>query len=89
MERILGFGVGDFGWGMGAPFWLLSFLPLLIVWGLFWKGLALWHSAQRSEPRWFIAVLLINTLGILELVYLFAFAKLRFSELFSSRVHRS
>lgn len=46
--------------------WLL----LLLLWIIFWKGLALWQSAQRKEKIWFIALLLVNTLGLLEIVYL-------------------
>ena len=62
-----------------------SMIPLLIVlalWTLFWKGLALWHSAKRGEHVWFIALLLINTVGILEIVYLFGVAKLKTNQLF-------
>ena len=71
-------------WGPG-PFASFSILLIaLIVWSLFWKGFALWHSAKRGEHWWFIALLLINTVGILEIVYLFGFCKLKFSELFSS-----
>lgn len=81
---MMGFGAGGYGWGMGAPFWMLSFLPVLLIWGLFWKGLALWHSAKRGEVWWFVAVLLVNTLGLLEIVYLFLFAKLKLGELFGS-----
>ena len=53
------------------------------VWSLFWKGLALWHSARRAEQWWFVALLFINTLGILEMIYLFGFAKLAVNQLFS------
>lgn len=35
------------------------------------KGLALWHAARRSEKWWFIALLVVNTIGILELIYLY------------------
>lgn len=55
---------------------------LLILWTIFWKSLALWHSARRGEHWWFIAIVFINTAGVLEIVYLFAFAKLKFEELF-------
>lgn len=34
------------------------------------KGLALWHAARRSEKWWFIILLVVNTIGILELIYL-------------------
>ena len=50
-------------------------LSLLLIWSLLWKGLALWKSARNDERYWFVAILLINTAGILELLYLFVFAK--------------
>jgi methionyl-tRNA synthetase len=77
-------GVGM--WGMSVPGWAYAFLPLFALWSLFWKGLALWHSAQRGQSWWFVALLVINTLGILEIVYLLVIAKLKLNELFSSRV---
>jgi hypothetical protein len=54
---------------------------LLLVWSLFWKGLALWHAARLGNNRWFIAMLLLNTMGILEIFYLFKVVKLRFNKL--------
>lgn len=50
----------------------------LIIWSLFWKGLALWHSAHENNKNWFIAILVLNTVGILEILYLFVFAKKKF-----------
>lgn len=55
--------------GLGAGFILLA------LWSLFWKGLALWKAARNDERYWFVALLVINTVGILELAYLFIFAK--------------
>lgn len=43
---------------------------LLLVWSLGWKGLALWYAAKRDEKWWFIAFMVINTVGILEILYL-------------------
>ena len=57
-------------------------LLLIIVWSLFWKGLALWHAGRRGQPWWFVIMLVINTVGILEIIYLFVVIKLKFSELF-------
>jgi hypothetical protein len=77
----------SFGTG-GVPAWLPVvgiLLPILLLWSIFWKGLALWHSAQRRQPWWFIIMLFLNTAGILEIIYLFGVAKLKFSELFSSK----
>lgn len=50
---------------------------LLIVWTLIWKGLALWRASRNDQRNWFIVLLILNTVGILELVYLFRFAKKR------------
>jgi len=52
--------------------------PLLwffLGWSLFWKGLALWKSARRGENWWFIILLVVNTIGLLEILYLFVFSR--------------
>ncbi len=43
---------------------------LLIIWTLIWKGLALWRSARLNQKGWFIAILIINFFGVLEIAYL-------------------
>jgi predicted membrane channel-forming protein YqfA (hemolysin III family) len=50
-------------------------LYLLIVWSIIWKGIALWHSARNKQLVWYIALLIINTVGVLEIVYLIFFKK--------------
>ncbi|MCF7836385.1 DUF5652 family protein [Candidatus Gracilibacteria bacterium] len=60
----------------------LPFIILLVIWSLFWKGLALWHAGRRGQPWWFVILLVVNTVGILEIVYLFAILKIKFSKLF-------
>lgn len=56
----------------------------LLIWSLFWKGLALWHAAKKGQPWWFIILIVINTVGILEIIYLFLVRRLRPAELFKS-----
>ena len=51
---------------------------LLALWSLFWKGLALWKAARNDQRYWYVALLLINLAGILEILYLFVFAKEKF-----------
>lgn len=46
----------------------------LAVWSLAWKGWALWRAARRGSTAWFVALLIVNTLGILEILYLFVFS---------------
>lgn len=72
--------------GRMMPF--LAIGPVLVIfmlWSLFWKGLALWHSARRNQPWWFVIMMVVNTLGILEIIYLFGVAKLKFEDLFSNK----
>ncbi|MDP2668515.1 MAG: DUF5652 family protein [bacterium] len=65
-----------------VPFWGFAFMPViglfvlaLIVWTMYWKGRALWCAARKGDLYWFIALLVINTAGILEILYIFRFSK--------------
>lgn len=54
---------------------LFSLIVLvLVVWSLTWKGLALWKAAQSEEKIWYIVMLILNTVGILEILYLYVFS---------------
>lgn len=48
------------------------FLLIFILWSLVWKGLALWKAARVGSKPWFIIILLLGTMGILEIIYIFA-----------------
>lgn len=48
---------------------------LAAVWTIPWKGFALWKSARRGEKIWFVVLLLVNSLAILEILYIFIFSK--------------
>jgi hypothetical protein len=39
------------------------------------KGFALWRAARNNSSGWFVTLLLINTLGILEILYLFVWGR--------------
>ncbi|MBN2057696.1 MAG: hypothetical protein JW782_02750 [Candidatus Saganbacteria bacterium] len=53
----------------------VSLLTVLIIWSLIWKGIALWKAARQGQPAWFVCLLIINTAGILEIIYLSFFQK--------------
>jgi methionyl-tRNA synthetase len=53
---------------------LIWIVPLMI-WDLVWKAIGLWHSARNNQRGWFIALLLINSVGVLPIVYLQFFRK--------------
>ncbi len=54
--------------------WVFT-LIILIIWVLFWKGYALWTSARLGQKRWFIALAILNTFGLLDIYYIFYIAK--------------
>lgn len=70
------------GSGVGVLGGMSLFFMLLLVWSLFWKGLALWHAAKHHQPWWFVIMLIVNTAGILEIIYLFLVAKVKPEKLF-------
>lgn len=64
-----GFGYTSF---FGA---FMLIMPLLIIWSLVWKGMALWKAARLGKKEWFVALLILNTLGILEILYIYVFSE--------------
>jgi hypothetical protein len=51
-------------------------LSVILIWTLIWKGFALWKSAKKNQTIWFIIILLINTIGILEILYIYVFSEI-------------
>jgi hypothetical protein len=54
--------------------WILLVM-ILMMWVLFWKGYSMWVAAREGHKRWFIALAVLNTFGILDLVYIFYIQK--------------
>ncbi|MDD4689573.1 MAG: DUF5652 family protein [Eubacteriales bacterium] len=44
----------------------------LLIWSLIIKGLALWRAARLKQAGWYIALLIVNTVGLFEIIYLIA-----------------
>jgi methionyl-tRNA synthetase len=57
--------------------WILSLFIALSIWALIWKGIALWKASRNNHKIWFIILLVANTVGILEIIYIFFFSKKR------------
>jgi len=68
MDSWFGQSVG-LGLGTMIGFGIIAAIIAIVI--IFLKGYALWHAARRNEKWWFVALLLINTIGILELIYLY------------------
>lgn len=47
----------------------------VLLWSLYWKGRALWMAAQRTDKVWFVVLLILNSAGILDLIYVCFLAK--------------
>lgn len=54
---------------------LLPWIYLAILWTLPWKGVALWKAARNEHKIWFVVLFLVNTLAILDILYIFIFSK--------------
>lgn len=87
---------GDFGAvgnvSAGPEAWVIAalaiaapFIIALIAWAMVWKALGLWHAARRGQYIWFLILLVVNTFGILEMIYLFVVAQIKPRDLFSGR----
>ncbi|MGD0856864.1 MAG: DUF5652 family protein [Dehalococcoidia bacterium] len=57
------------------PVWVTWVILAAIAWTLPWKGVALWRSARNNHTAWFVVLLIVNTLAILEIIYIFGFSK--------------
>ncbi len=56
----------------GFPVWLIV---LVTIWSLPWKGVALWKAAQLSHKKWFIVLLVVNSVAILDIIYILFVAR--------------
>jgi methionyl-tRNA synthetase len=55
--------------------WMSVLLVPLTLWSLFWMGWALWKSARNDSKIWFLILLLVHTMGILDIIYIFLVSK--------------
>ena len=55
------------------PVWLGLLIPVIILlalWDAAWKAVAMWKSARNNQLAWFICIVVLNTAGILPIIYL-------------------
>jgi len=56
---------------------LVAGIATAALWELVWKALAMWKAARNKQLAWFIVILVVNTLGILSIVYILFFQRKR------------
>ena len=54
---------------------LTTLILVVALWDLIWKGIALWKCGRNNQIVWFVFVLILNTVGILPIIYLLFFQK--------------
>lgn len=64
--------LNDIAAQLGVSLWLLV---VIFIWSSVWKFLALWKSARKEQVGWFVVFALINTIGILEILYIYIFSE--------------
>jgi divalent metal cation (Fe/Co/Zn/Cd) transporter len=54
---------------------IIFFIALLIIWDAIWKLIACWYAARNDQMAWFIVCAVVNSLGVLPIIYLLWFQK--------------
>ena len=67
--------LADTASSLGVSLWLLV---VILIWSLFWKLLALWKSARKGHAVWFIVIAIFNTIGILDILYIYVFSDINY-----------
>ncbi|MCX6812056.1 MAG: DUF5652 family protein [Candidatus Berkelbacteria bacterium] len=57
------------------PSWFPPVIVTLLIWSLPWKAVALWKAARNNHIAWYIILTIVNTIGILEIFYIFVWSK--------------
>lgn len=60
---------------MLTPNVLYWWLVPLLTWSAIWKGIALWKCGRKNQIVWFLIILVLNTAGILPIIYLLFFQR--------------
>lgn len=58
----------------------ITLIIILAIWELGWKGFAMWRAAQNNDKVWYVAMFIINTVGILPIIYLLLHPRRRIPE---------
>lgn len=55
--------------------WLIPVIIVAGLWETTWKIIAMWKSARANKIAWFICIALINTVGVLPIIYILTHRK--------------
>ena len=50
--------------------WFIPVLVTAVVWDTTWKLIGMWKASRNNDLAWFICIGILNTLGILPIIYI-------------------
>jgi len=50
--------------------WFIPVIIIVAIWDSVWKFIAMWKAGRNNHLAWFICIALINTIGILPIIYI-------------------
>jgi hypothetical protein len=59
---------------------MLILLVIVGVWDGVWKLFSMWKAAQKKSIAWFIILAIFNTAGILPILYIYVFSRIKLKE---------
>ena len=63
------------------PMWVYP----ILIWTVAWKAVASWKAARKGHLLWFVLFFIVNTAGILPIVYIFFFQNMTLARLLAKR----
>jgi len=54
--------------------YFIEIIALVLI-DLILRGIAMWKAARNNQQYWYIALLVLNTIGILPVIYILFFQK--------------
>lgn len=58
---------------ISTTWWIV--ISIIVIFDGVWKLMAMWVAARKENKKWFIVLAILNTAGILPILYYFIFSK--------------
>lgn len=53
--------------------WFIPLIIICVLWDVVWKLIAMWKAARNTDLAWFICIALLNTMGLIPIIYILLF----------------
>ena len=61
---------------VAIPLWVYP----ILVWTIAWKAVAAWRAARNGHLIWFVVFFVVNTIGVLPIIYLAWFQDVNYNK---------